>query len=945
MDAIFDISLTSIMLSLLALVAVIFVLLAAIAWRNPLLVRIGLRNVVRRKVQTALIVIGLMLSTLIISAAFATGDTVGFSVTNEIYSAFREADVVVTFDDEAAPVGVESLSDGDLSAIRGQFADDPDVDGITGVVQIPVPAVNRESRLSEPLAVLVGVDTASVDAFNGLISPDGDVISAAPLRSDEVYVTEELVSAIDLQVGGTFTIFFENEPHELRAIGVVRDNAMTAVTAFQTASGETAGGVVANLEAVRELTGERRDLDLIVLSTNGGVRNDLEVIDALEERVDSYLTTSAVPGSVAFTKADLVGFGELIGSIFVTFFLVFGLFSIAAGVMLIFLTFIMLAAERRSEMGMARAVGMRRLHLTESFIAEGMAYNIGSALVGALLGLGVAYLLILFMSTIFDDFGLNIVFNFNWVGFVIAYTLGVTLTFITVAFSSWRAANLNIVRAIRDIPEPQLLRTADRSPLALLWSTLGVFWLVVWVALVAIWAVVAIGLFAGLTGSVGGALPDVVAGPISALILLLSTGLLALALFGLTRLLGRLQSWAEARRWAGLAALGLLVVASLLPPLLGILGTIAAVAMLVVLAISMQRWSALYRGTGGWAVIMLLIGVGALYWGGWVGTQAFAYAGGTTLAVLALGMLAVHFGASSRVAFSIASVVLVWYWLLPLPFSLFSDEAIGWNDPINGVLSQIGLGHDRVNGDIEMFFVSGIAITTAATMFVIFNAPLFLGGVRALSGVLGGIAPAVRTAVAYPLAAQFRTAMTLAMFGLVVFSLVVMATLNSNFTDLFLGDDAAIGYEVRARGNPNNRIDDLRVTLEEAGYSSEATIADVGKLTFSTARVRDGPRRDVRTRVLLHRRRRRRVPAHDQPRLPRHRRGLCQRRGGVRSAAQRRGARDSRRKRSSPARRVTPSRTTASSSVAICRRSSTSRGSRSPSRCATSRRARPSPSR
>jgi putative ABC transport system permease protein len=130
-------------------------------------------------------------------------------------------------------------------------------------------------------------------------------------------------------------------------------------------------------------------------------------------------------------------------------------------------------------------------------------------------------------------------------------------------------------------------------------------------------------------------------------------------------------------------------------------------------------------------------------------------------------------------------------------------------------------------------------------MFVIFNAPVFLGGVRALSGVLGGIAPAVRTAVAYPLAAQFRTAMTLAMFGLVVFSLVVMATLNSNFTDLFLGEDAAAGYEVRARGNPNNRIDDLRATLEEAGYDPSATITDVGKLTFSSARVSDARRNEA----------------------------------------------------------------------------------------------------
>ena len=310
--------------------------------------------------------------------------------------------------------------------------------------------------------------------------------------------------------------------------------------------------------------------------------------------------------------------------------------------------------------------------------------------------------------------------------------------------------------------------------------------------LVAIWIAIVIPLFAILTSSVGGALPSVLAGPVAALILLAMTGVFAGVLYGLSRLLGRVQ-----------------------------------------------RWASRHRNAGGWAVVMVVLGLGLVYWGGWSSSQAFAYTGGTTLAVLALGMLSVHFGASSRVAFSIAGVVLVWYWLLPLPFSLFSDEAVGWNDPINGVMSQIGLGHDRVNGDIEMFFVSGIAITTAATMFVIFNAPLFLGGVRALSGVLGGFAPAVRTAVAYPLAAQFRTAMTLAMFGLVVFSLVVMATLNSNFTDLFLGDDAAIGYEVRARGNPNNRIDDLRVTLEEAGYSPNSTIADVGKLTFSTARVRD----------------------------------------------------------------------------------------------------------
>ena len=69
-----------------------------------------------------------------------------------------------------------------------------------------------------------------------------------------------------------------------------------------------------------------------------------------------------------------------------SFFTTFGSFSIAAGILLIFLIFVMLAAERRSELGIARAVGTRRGHLVQMFIFEGVAYDLAAALVGALLG-------------------------------------------------------------------------------------------------------------------------------------------------------------------------------------------------------------------------------------------------------------------------------------------------------------------------------------------------------------------------------------------------------------------------------------------------------------------------------------------------------------------------------------------------------------------------------
>ena len=62
--------------------------------------------------------------------------------------------------------------------------------------------------------------------------------------------------------------------------------------------------------------------------------------------------------------------------------------------LLIFLLFVMLAAERRPEMGIARAVGTERIHLVEMFMFEGLLYDLGAAAIGALAGIGVAYFMV-----------------------------------------------------------------------------------------------------------------------------------------------------------------------------------------------------------------------------------------------------------------------------------------------------------------------------------------------------------------------------------------------------------------------------------------------------------------------------------------------------------------------------------------------------------------------
>jgi putative ABC transport system permease protein len=156
-------------------------------------------------------------------------------------------------------------------------------------------------------------------------------------------------------------------------------------------------------------------------------------------------------------KADAVTFAQR-GGLFITAALLgVSFFSIAVGVLLIFLIFVMLAAERRAEMGMSRAVGLKRRHLTQMFLFEGTAYTLAASVVGVLLGVGVAALMIRVLSSIFSGFykGITLQFHVDWTSLVIAVCAGILLTFIVVAFSAYRVSRLNIVAAIRDLDESE----------------------------------------------------------------------------------------------------------------------------------------------------------------------------------------------------------------------------------------------------------------------------------------------------------------------------------------------------------------------------------------------------------------------------------------------------------------------------------------------------------
>src|SRR5438477_2523684 len=114
MDSLFGISLTLIMWVLLVVLGISLASVALVAVRNRAMFRLGIRNIPRRRSQTVLIVLGLMLSTLIISAAFTTGDTVNRSVSNEVYSVLGSLDETVF----AKGVSPENIDDEDENTVN-----------------------------------------------------------------------------------------------------------------------------------------------------------------------------------------------------------------------------------------------------------------------------------------------------------------------------------------------------------------------------------------------------------------------------------------------------------------------------------------------------------------------------------------------------------------------------------------------------------------------------------------------------------------------------------------------------------------------------------------------------------------------------------------------------------------------------------------------------------
>ena len=451
MEELFGVPMDTIMVVLLAMFLPVLAGIGGMAWRNRVMLKLGLRNIPRRKSQTALIIFGIMISTLIMAAAFGTGDSITYSIRKNAIDALGTIDEIIVSAraDESDTIGSFNYFSLDrYEQLKVELSDFDLVDGLAPGIGEFAPTVNTRTSLSEGQMQITGVAPDSLDGFGRFHLTNGQEIRLETLGPNDALINEEAALELDAMLGDELVTFVGGSSVKFQVQGVVDSGGLAG-------DGST---LLVRLDRAQEMFGREGQINSIAISNSGGVFEGAEASDEVTDALRVLFTDREIAGQLqtllnrkdildqleilrptlaeeldadlteiirglnegglsddfigaladedvqeevlnAVNQADLAaveldastlfaGLAEFrvldikkqvldvanqAGSGVTSIFIIMGLFSIMVGVLLIFLIFVMLAAARRSEMGMARAVGAKQRHLVQMFIFEGTA--------------------------------------------------------------------------------------------------------------------------------------------------------------------------------------------------------------------------------------------------------------------------------------------------------------------------------------------------------------------------------------------------------------------------------------------------------------------------------------------------------------------------------------------------------------------------------------------
>ena len=224
--------------------AVVVAAVTALALRNRVFFKLGVRNVGRRRGRTALIVTGLMLGTTIIASALATGDTMSNTIRLSAIQSLGSTDELISVRganvETQVPLGdatgVDYFSEDVVPLITHELLRSRHFDGVAPAIVEPVAVQNLTARQNEPRVTLFASTSPSLQAFGDIRTERGLVVTLDDLRPGEVYLNAD--AADDLEQSRDDAAHHVALPRRQRHITRFKCSRHRRVPARQRAAGD-----------------------------------------------------------------------------------------------------------------------------------------------------------------------------------------------------------------------------------------------------------------------------------------------------------------------------------------------------------------------------------------------------------------------------------------------------------------------------------------------------------------------------------------------------------------------------------------------------------------------------------------------------------------------------------------------------------------------------------
>lgn len=416
------------------------------ALRQRTLFAMAVRNISRRRAEAVLVVGGALLGTAIITSSLVVGDVIEASFADSARTEYGPVDITVT---ASKSTRIQEV----LDAV--ERADIESVDGLLAITASTGTLEARAQNAAVPSVRIVEFDLSDARDFGS--DPGITGLAGTELASGQVLLNARTADELGVAAGDALTLHAYGSQAELAVGDVVPEVGLAGYSGAIVAPGTIDGlfGATTLVAAAPK--------DQLLVSLDGGVLDTRDLSDAAVADLDAAL--AGLPHvEIEASKAAVLDNAESQGAGLSKLFSTIGAFSVVAGILLLINLFVMLAEERKTELGMLRAVGFTRRRLTRVFAVEGALYALAASVLGAIAGIGIGWLVAVVAGPIFGstEQGSATPVVIRPLSLAIGATTGLVISLVTIWATSIRIARLNIIRAIRDLPEPKVVKVRKR---------------------------------------------------------------------------------------------------------------------------------------------------------------------------------------------------------------------------------------------------------------------------------------------------------------------------------------------------------------------------------------------------------------------------------------------------------------------------------------------------